>query len=299
MTQHYGAGPQRRGVRPAHPARRPKKRALAWAGTVVGALIIAIVTAFGTGVGQHISSITIPHHRSAGLSVKIDAVSLERTALQAGTYMFPARLVLTAAQLQRLNVINPTQPQYDTWFRSRGGVDPDSSNLKVVVEGNGAHPVEITDIRAVKHCRRPLSGTLFFSPPAGNIDTIGIGFNLDSVTSIAENDDNGRLSGDFFASHTISLAPGEIQTLQITALTSRQYCQYKLELTVVDGDTTKTETIGNHGRPFQVTATVEKQNRADALTDPGSLSYYKVIYAGGLETSDGAFRRENPATYAP
>lgn len=243
----------------------------------------------GTGQSSALQSTALN-----GPPVKIDAVSVVRNVLQGGTYVFPQKRVLTAAELRTLNQFNLTQPQYDTWFRSRGAVDPEFSNLKLVVEGNRTHPVQVTGLRLIKHCQQPLDGTLFASPPGGSNPTLRIGFNLDSPASIAQ-DYRGSfypypMSGDYFAEHTISLSRSEVQTLQVSAITTKQYCEYILELTAVDGGTTVTETITDHGRPFRVTAL--KFANQDPYSD------YKALYVGGVLTRKGAFIAENPATYS-
>lgn len=255
--------------------------------------LIAAITGLVTLVVQLLPAgqSTVP----SGPPVKIDAVSVVRTVLQGGAYVFPQKRIFTAAELRSLNQFNLTQPQYDAWFRSRGAVDPELSNLKLVVEGNRTHPVQIIGLRLIKHCQQPLDGTLFDSPSAGSNDTLRIGFNLDSPASIAQ-DYRGSfypypMSGDYFAEHTISLNRGEVQTLQVSAITTKQYCEYSLELTAVDGGTTVTATITDHGRPFRVTAL------RFANQDP--YSYYKALYVGGVLTHNGAFIAENPATYRP
>jgi len=149
-------------------------------------------------------------------------------------------------------------------------------------------------LQVIKSCQPPLNGTLFYSPPAGEEDTIGIGFNLDNPTSIAQHYKGHELSGDYFAEHTISLTRGEVQTLQIVAKTTQYYCEFTLKLIVVSGSTKTTETITDDGAPFRVTA-IHREGRG-----PGPLSYYQVLYVGGVAPGaiHGAFTPQNPATYA-
>jgi len=99
----------------------------------------ALIAAFGPGIVQKIRSM-VP----SGPPVKINMVSVERNAAQWGTYVFPQKMILTAAELQTLN---PNFQEEDpAWFRSRGAVDPTWSNIKLVVEGNRTNPVEITGL---------------------------------------------------------------------------------------------------------------------------------------------------------
>jgi hypothetical protein len=285
-----------------------RRRFFIWAGSVGTALVVAIATAIGTGIGQDLlskatgtspsgtlssgpspSGTLASGTSSSGSPVKIDATILGRDGSQGGTYVFPHKRIYSAVQLGKLNQLGPSQPEYGTWFRSQGAVDPDWSSIKLVIQGNRNHPVELVGMQAVKRCQAPLNGTLFYSPPAGASFNIGIGFNLDAVDSIAQNYQAYQISGDYFAAHTISLAPDEVQTLQVMAHTTRQYCQFTLELTVVDGSKQTTEFITGNGKPFNVTSTRVP------------FSYYKALYVGGVAPGaiNSGFVPKNPATYQP
>jgi hypothetical protein len=259
-----------------------------------------MATTIGTGIGQHLLSVIAGHSSSkvpprppSGPPVKVDAISLERDGSQGGIYVLPQKLVLSALRLRALSHIDSSQPAYGTWFTSRGGVDPSMSSVKLVVEGNRSHRVQIIGMRAIKHCQKPLNGTLFYSPPAGASLNIGIGFNLDNVAPIAENYSNYRIYGDYFATHTISLSHGEVLTLQVVSLTTKQYCQYTLQLTVVDGSKQSTETLTNDGRPFSVTGIPASKGNV-------RFSYYRALYVGGVapRPCNCGWKRENPAYYS-
>jgi hypothetical protein len=277
-----------------HTATKRRHRPYVWLGTIATAFVVAIVTSWGTGIGNDLLSIARGHNSPSGAPVKIDSVSLGRNAAQGGSFVFAQERVFSPRDLRAVSQLGPGSPQYYTWFRSKGGVDPSLSIIKLVVEGNRTHPVQIIGMNLVKHCQRPLNGTLFYSPPAGAGNTIGIGFDLDSVTSTAQNLNNYRISGDYFVSHTISLKQGEVQTLEVVAVTGKQYCQFTIKMTVVEGGATTTETITNHGQPFRVSALEE-----GGYFGPGALRYYKVLYVGGvaLGVIGGVFTRKNPATY--
>jgi hypothetical protein len=205
-----------------------------------------------------------------------------RTAVQAGTYLFQRPLHLSQKDLAALNQLQDGTPAYDAWFRSRGGIDPSPSSIQLVVEGNASQTARITDITLLKSCQSPLTGTIFDSPSAGNSGSILMNFNLDSARTVAETP-KGQ---DFFSYFTISLAPGEVQVLQINVSTARYYCQFTLQLTVLVGSHQTMETVSNMGKPFQVSA-VNKD--------------YQALYAGGVATPNGYppghFVSENPKTY--
>jgi hypothetical protein len=247
-------------------------------GLVTAAVIAAVTTVVTVLVTRHVSAATVTVRH--GPPVRIDSVTVLRDPVQAGTYVFQRPLFLSPSELRSLNQFPDGVPGYDTWFRSRGGVDPFSSNVQLVVEGNANQPSRITNINLIKSCEAPLTGALFYSPSAGNEQAILIDFNLDNPRSVAQTP-NGQ---DYFSKYTIALQPGEVQVLVISANTRRHYCQFSLQLTVLVGTHQTIETVTNDGKPFQVTA------------EYSSFTRYHVLYAGGVATNSG-FIRENPATY--
>ena len=245
--------------------------------------MVAVVTTTATGVvTRHVVAPQTTAMRH-GPPVKIDSVTLQRTDGQAGIYVFQRALYLSRPDLRSLNQLQDGAPAYDTWFRSRGGVDPGSSNVQLVVEGNADQPARITNITMIKSCEAPLAGTLFYSPPAGSENAILINFNLDSPRSVAKTT-GGQ---DYFSEYTIALALGGVQVIQISAETRLHYCQYSLQLIVLVGSHETVETVTNDGKPFQVSAVYS------------SFARYHALYAGGVASPVGLgyFVQENPTTY--
>ena len=283
------------GAQDQHPGRTRMRRVYVWLGSVGGALVIAIATAFGSGIGQDLVSTAIGHHSPSGPPVRIDSVMQEETGNIDGDYVFAQKLVLTSRELRTFNQLGQGSAGPAAWLQSRGVVYPSgSSSVQVVIEGNRDHPVEITGARVVKQCQPPLNGTLFYNPaiPAGIAADIGMGFNMDSPISTAQffNPDTGAAYGDFFAGHTISLAHGEVQTLALQYSTGNQYCQFTFTLIVVDGNTTTREIVTNHGQPFRVTALIDKGPRR------GEFSSYKALYVIS-GTANSGYVRVDPTTY--
>lgn len=254
---------------------------LSWTGALVIAVVAAVLGAIVTvQLSAHSAVAAQTTAVRHGPPVKIDSVTVLRTSVQAGTFVFQRPVYLSQSELDGLNQFQQGTPGYINWFRSRGGVDPDSSNVQLVVEGNANKPVRIINMSLLKDCQAPLSGTLFLNPPAGNAASILIDFNLDSPESVAQTA-GGQ---DYFSRYTISLQPGEVQVLQISSVTGRYYCQYSIQLDVLVGAHMVTETVTNDGKPFQVSATYSSDAR------------YHVLYAGGV-ASHGPFVRVNPASF--
>lgn len=247
--------------------------AAAVAGAVVAAVLTAALTnGFGLLEGAKVdgteSSVPVKY---SGLPVRIDLVMLDESQRTTESYVFPQKLVLTASELQKLNRLSPG-PLYDNWFHSRGGVDPDVSVVKLVVAGNRPYHVQIINMGIIDRCGPPLAGTLFSNAPAGGIEAVpGINFDLDLPRPFPQ---NGDLTGSWFQQHTVDLGPGESQTLEVVSSSTR-YCSYSITLTVVNGTNTVSETVTNHGKPFQVSGLLQ------------SPAHYQVLYVGG--TKPGAF----------
>ena len=288
--RNKAAGPATGRAKPSRPIQhRPESQpiwkgalggSVRWVGGLVTAVVIAAVTAAVTVVvTRHVAAAqNIPARH--GPPVKIDSVTVLRTNSQAGTYVFQRTVNLSQSDLQSLNQLQGNTPAYDAWFRSRGGVDPSSSNVQLVVEGNADQPTRITNITLAKSCQAPLVGTLFDNPPAAGQPALLINFNLDSPQSIAQAPDGH----DYFPKSTVVLNPGEVQVIEATASTTLHYCQYNLQLTVLVGDHTTVETVTNDGKPFQVSALYK------------STASYHALYAGGIDSPDptGGFVQERP-----
>jgi hypothetical protein len=212
-------------------------------------------------------------------------VTVERSEGQAGTYVFRQRIDLSAAELKDLNRLNLSDPQYHRWFRRRGGVDPETSHVKVVLQGNRDHTVRIIGMRAVKYCQPPLAGTIFDSPPAGAEESEWIGFDLDSSDTSARPRDRQSRAGistrHYFEAKTISLKPGEQEVLQVLAKTWKYYCQYRIEMTVLDGSKTTTQMISNGDQPFQVTGVMVTDDHG---INRIAYSRYRAVYLGGVNS---------------
>lgn len=258
--------------------------AAAVAGAVVAVVLTAAITnGFGLLEGAKASGTeSSAPVKYRGLPVRIDLAMLDESRRTTESYVFPQKLVLTASELQKLNQLSPG-PLYDNWFHSRGGVDPDVSVVKLVVEGNRPYHVQVVDMGISDRCGPPLAGTLFSNAPSGGIEAVpGIDFSLDLPRPFPQ---NGDLTGSWFQQHTVNLGPGESQTLKVVSSSTR-YCAYSITLTVVDGTNTVTETVTDHGQPFQVSGLLQAPNR------------YQALYVGGTKAGVFApFVRKDPSQY--
>src|SRR5712691_483902 len=171
---------------PTNASKKPNKapwwrRPIFWLGSVASALVIAAVTAIGTGLGSTIWHTATAPRPPAGPPVRIEAVS----SLQFGSYasfVLPRALILSRAQLAAMNTQTAiSDAGYVRWFLRRAAVQAYEGTISLTVTSNSATDVTIKEIDIIKHCKNSLHGTLFSDfLGAGPQVTPEIAFDLDS-----------------------------------------------------------------------------------------------------------------------
>ncbi|WP_234543987.1 hypothetical protein [Streptomyces shenzhenensis] len=180
--------------------------------------------------------------------------------------------------------VHPTERQIeaDTNSLTGPGVLPDESAVQVMVRNPGHATAYVTNVRVIKTCTAPLSGTVLFDPPQGNggESDVGIGFDLDSPHPVprAFSGDTMKLGGGYFLDHTVAILPGEPQTFLLYTHTSRYYCRFHFDMTVHVDDRTYHLTINRKGHPFEITAGL-----IDDTTNKPTLGAYQVAYVPGYQ----------------
>src|SRR5215471_3191812 len=163
------------------------RRPVVWLGSVLGALILAAATAFGTGAGQTLWSSATAPPAPHGPPVKLEAVSpLEFYEFK--SYVLPTKLVLTAGQLAAMNAaVGISSTGYANWFRRRGGVLAVDELVAVTIVSNSDSPVTIKEIDVVKRCQAPLHSTLFnYVLGTGAPSVPQVTFNLDQLVAVGQ-----------------------------------------------------------------------------------------------------------------
>ena len=198
-------------------------------------------------------------------------------------------MVLTGLQLRTLNS-NPFANADYGWLIQHGAVATGTVDIQLVVQGNRTDTVRILNIKPAANCTNPLHGTMFYSPSAGSDPITQLNMNLDDPDIPASYTENRQVDGmvqgktisDYFGHNTVSLSNGEQFTFDIHVSTALHYCQFSLDMTVVDGTKTVVESVNNHDAPFRVTALYGKKR--DLLP---TFSRYSVVYLGGVATPKG------------
>jgi hypothetical protein len=275
------------------------RQPLVWVGGVFTALIVAIATAFGTGVGNDLLSAATsrhaPTHYSPAIPVKIEQVTPFSTAPNF-SFVVPRPLVIGGAQLAGLNSDN--ESDIDKFEIAEKAVPTGEGFTSVTVMGNASKTVTITGMQVIKQCGTPLRGTFFYNPPAGGAPTIGLGFDLDSSIDYAQNVGHYYgYSGNFFQDHVVTLEPGESQTFTIYVSAIRHYCRFYFQMSVATAQGDFTENILPGGGQFQLTGSAAQW--MNPHNDTINCSFYQAVYIGGVADpgNDISWMRVNPKTY--
>jgi hypothetical protein len=124
--------------------------------------------------------------------------------------------------------------------------------IRIVIEGIADRTVSVTDARAVKdRCVDPTPEALFWVAPEGEALTVGWEFDLSEADPRAYAVDQTGRQGRYFADRTLTVAPGEIVTIDATAVAGPLDCEWHLELDVVAGGVTSTVTVDDSGHSFR------------------------------------------------
>jgi hypothetical protein len=188
-----------------------------------------------------------------------------------GSVALPSATRLSARQLSALNAKNQlTDGSYAAWFADRGFAYTGQVTVEVQAQGNLDHTVRIINIVPVERCSAPYSGTLFSNPgQAENLNPqLYLDLNDPSRPVAYTREGSAAQQQDYFRRYSISLRQGEQETFDVTAVVRRRSCQFTLNMTVLDGSSSVTETVSDHGQPFR-------------LTSQGGFASYQDLYLGG------------------
>lgn len=250
--------------------------------------------AAGTGTTARPPADTKPRPAPSGSPpVLVTSVSPPVSDLAGRDFALPDALRMSDTELARFNAdVAPNSAAFDSWYARHGAVVLESGTITLALRGNATQEVEVTDVNVHKKCAAPLDGTYFTGYTQGTGDTVAIGLDLD------EADPSPRLRArtsaglkwterNYFEEKTLTLEPGERETLSIGVTSGRHSCSFTLELVVATPDGVLTQRIDQQGRPFELTA--------PATTAGRPPTGYRAAYA---EDRDG-WHRADPTAAPP
>lgn len=258
---------------------------------MIAAVVLGAAGTFGNSIGQSIfNDVTGPK----GPPVIIESAQYQEVFGLGNNFAFPQQL--SPAQAASFDSGQEDYPSYMDRIAAEGGAQVSAAAVEMVLRGNAKQTVVISNIQIDSHCTAPPSGTLLYSPSAGSPPNIKIGFNLDAQSPIAQNANITQLYGSYFTDHTISLQPGETQTLVIYALTRLRYCTFSYRLVIDTSNGQIIEPVTNMGKPFEVAGLLLVPHDSG----PGIFARYRALYVGGVapgSSANGGFVSANPKTF--
>jgi hypothetical protein len=287
-----------------HRHRLSWKKRLAWATGLAAAASLAFATGFSSAVGSHLAGLASAPASPGGPPVRVAYVGVQTYQPGALAFAFARRFLLSQAQLTALNAHDARDANYAAdWLMRKGAIATNEISIQIVVRGNRLDPVQVVNITPTATCTQPLHGTLFYAPTAGANNVTQLLLNLDKPQQPLSYQEAFTVDGaqelrnipDYFGHYTVSLKRDEPFTFDVMASTGLHYCRFTLRMTVAGEGNTRNEEINDNGKPFQITAA--------NLSRPGkgTFSGYSALYVGGLAaaSSNGNWRRSDPATYSP
>ncbi|WP_159025279.1 hypothetical protein [Streptomyces pluripotens] len=291
------------------PAPKPQKRkirplvlsaiTLVVVASAVG--IATLTTSFGQRTGNKAQSTSEPRPApSSSPPVQIESVSpLANNEPGDMSFVLPDKLSLTSTGLVNFNKnVYSNSTAFRSWYTGRQSAQVGFAFTTVTLRGNESAEVTVQGMSVNSTCRAPLRGTIFSSPSQGEGDNIGMAFNLDvpdpipqKVAFSPESGAGTPYKSNYFVGRHITLARGESVTLSIGAFTKLHDCSFRFEMLVATTSGAFTETIDDHGKPFELTALAKPR------IEGAPFSGYQATYINGPYYGLSEWQKVDPATY--
>ncbi|MGH9016093.1 MAG: hypothetical protein ACRDZ1_19440 [Acidimicrobiia bacterium] len=170
----------------------------------------------------------------------------------------------------------------DRWLRDHDPADVGVTRLKVVLEGTARSTVTVTGARAeiVEHIE-PRDETVLACDPGGQVDVTGLGFDLDANPPRARTTDGYSLGDSFFIDQSLTVAPGEVVPISVSAFAETCRCRWHLVLELSVEGKSSDLVIDDDGRPF---ATI------GSAIDPVARYHWGIACGGGTGPSPCTLR---------
>lgn len=266
-------------------SRFQRRHVLAGGALVAASALVAAILLKNDGSSETVTPPASPSPSAAAQPVQVLSAELASTG-NGYLFVFPDELQRTADELSELDDLRRSdRTAYEKWFYDRGAAVGGAGVIKLVLRGNSTDGVVISDIKITKECQRPIYGTVFFGPGQADEADIPLGFALDGGESTAQHFVDHKPVGDYFEMYSISLEPGEQETIGILVETASQYCEFSLNLHVVAVDGIFDEVVRNGDAPFRLTAIPAGLRRI-----PHDYSSYGLAYAAGTSDNSDAAR---------
>jgi hypothetical protein len=276
----------RRAIRQHPPASPPNagvkswlKRPVGWSTATFGLLVVAIATAFGTGVGQELVT---PALTSIGLKKKpaMLTVSTEvaykelalKDSVRSGPSADALLLGLPTAEEQESFIQKAHAMPVDT------GTGSDAVTLKLTFATSSENPIRITNITVQKSVEKLYSGTLVIMPSQGGGEpNIPVTLNLDRPAPVFRGSDQRP----YFGALSIPVKKDDQATLSISCRARKAAYRWSIAVTYSNSSGKHTTYLGRTGRQYTNAKAVPLTDQfALTASSPKYETTYEPNYPG-------------------
>ncbi|MCU1679264.1 MAG: hypothetical protein JWQ81_3 [Amycolatopsis sp.] len=243
-------------------------------GRGVVAVVLGAVVALSVGVTVAITTLgggAGPETAPPGAPpLKVQGVTAFKASSQDGRLVLPDAVTMSAAEASSLGeATSEGGSNFDKWYAAHGGGTAlDSGFTNITVQNTRSDPVRITDMKVLKDCTAPLNGTaLQRYTQGGGGETVKVGFDLDAPDPLPQQMamTSSGLMGmgvNYFAAETVTLTPGQAQTITVGAFTATRHCRFTFRMVVATSDGSFTQDVDAGSKPFEVSATARPASPA-------------------------------------
>ncbi|WP_329080883.1 hypothetical protein [Streptosporangium sp. NBC_01469] len=187
----------------------------------------------------------------------------------------PLSVVVAAKPLKRVSTFNnldtyifsppasalsPLPPEYrddqqviERWAYDNGAVDANYTNVRLVIQGNFARSVVLTDMRIKVLKRDAPPHSIYFKPYPGadGVDGRGASVDLDKWAPQLEDMTNFTDYGNEPWSFPLRVSETEVEVIYLWAMALDHDIQWTVELSFVADGKAEVLSIDNNGKPFR------------------------------------------------
>jgi hypothetical protein len=171
-----------------------------------------------------------------------------------------------------------------------GGVDDYALDMNILAQGTASSGVTITNMQTeVVGRSAPLTGALVFCQSAGSEEAMSLNFNLNDNSSNPAGPlgNNGEPTNSFFANGSvIHLDDNEVYPFHVGASISGGAVKWVIKATVLVNGQQSVVTIDNHGKPFETTSELPRQDYGDLYEYDWAIEHRLLHYRSTARNPD-------------
>lgn len=240
---------------------------------VLTAFILVVALTASYFVFRHGRTSANPHTSATSnptvVPLHIDGVTpLQHVDPQEYVYVTPSKV--TIPDLRSFNKdIFAKQGYIDAWLAQHHAVPLNIGYANVVLRNTSKDEVNMIGVKVERECSAPLAGTVLYNPSVHG-EGAGVQWAVDLDQTVPVIKSNVGFTGeggvpvgnDYFPKLRVKFAPGEVVTIQLSAMTKEYDCRVRFGLVLATSHGQTTEMVDDHGKPFEVTGAATRYQGA-------------------------------------